>query len=116
VGAPRSFASAFLVTGFYYQTGAALEREVARFTRVAQECPSVRRDGSAALDLALVAAGVYDAFWENGLQPWDVAAGVLLVTEAGGIVRNYGALGYDMYAEGLVAGTPTAVSAISAHL
>lgn len=112
----REFAEAFLVTGFYYQTGSDLEREIRRFEKVAAKGPTIRRDGSAALDLALVASGVFDAFWESGLQPWDVAAGVLLVREAGGIVRNYpeSTSGpYDMYKTGLVAGEPSAVNHIS---
>jgi myo-inositol-1(or 4)-monophosphatase len=50
------------------------------------EVAGVRRFGSAALDLAYVAAGRYDGFWEYGLSPWDTAAGVILVTEAGGFV------------------------------
>ena len=49
----------------------------------------VRRDGSAALDLASVAAGRFDGFWEFGLKPWDTAAGVLLVQEAGGVVSDF---------------------------
>jgi myo-inositol-1(or 4)-monophosphatase len=49
----------------------------------------VRRDGAAALDLAYVAAGRFDGFWEEGLKPWDVAAGVLLIEEAGGRVSDY---------------------------
>ena len=49
----------------------------------------IRRFGSAALDLAWVAAGRFDAFWEAGLQPWDVAAGILLVREAGGYVSDF---------------------------
>ena len=89
VKADQSLERAFLATGFYYAKGEVLEREIERFTKVALRCQNIRRDASAALDMALVAEGVYDAFWETGLQPWDVAAGSLLVTEAGGVVRNY---------------------------
>lgn len=112
----REFSDAFLVTGFYYQTGADLEREIWRFMKIAAKCPTIRRDGSAALDLALVAAGVFDAFWESGLQPWDVAAGVLLVREAGGTVRNYPGSPsdtYDMYKTGLIAGESSAVNHVA---
>ncbi len=56
--------------------------------QVSQKVAGVRRFGSAALDLAFVAAGRFDAFWERDLKPWDLAAGLLLVTEAGGIVRD----------------------------
>ena len=55
---------------------------------LAGECMGIRRAGAAALDLAYVAAGRYDGFWEIGLQPWDIAAGVLLIREAGGLVSD----------------------------
>jgi myo-inositol-1(or 4)-monophosphatase len=57
----------------------------------------VRRDGSAALDLAYVACGRFDGFWEEGLRPWDVAAGVLLVEEAGGRVSYYDGTPFNIY-------------------
>jgi myo-inositol-1(or 4)-monophosphatase len=56
--------------------------------QISQRVAGVRRFGSAALDLAWVAAGRYDAYWERDLNPWDLAAGILLVTEAGGRVTN----------------------------
>ena len=58
------------------------------FTDFTKIVGAIRRPGSAALDLAYVASGRYDGFWEFGLKPWDVAAGVLLIQEAGGIVQN----------------------------
>jgi myo-inositol-1(or 4)-monophosphatase len=120
VSAPKDLFSSLLVTGFYYQQGPELEREVARYLRVAQECQSIRRDGSAALDLALCASGVFDAFWEKGLKPWDVAAGILLVEESGGITCNYPEMRkhktYDMTAIGLIAGEPSTVHAIEGLL
>lgn len=60
-------------------------REIAA---ISDKVAGVRRFGSAALDLAWVAAGRFDAFWERGLQPWDIAAGIVLVREAGGFVRG----------------------------
>ena len=96
---------------------------------MAQQCQSIRRDGSAALDLALVAAGIYDAFWERGLALWDVAAGSLLVSEAKGMVINYPktntaaevaslgvsrpGLSYNLEGEGIIAGNTAVVSQIS---
>ena len=68
------------------------------------ECAGVRRFGSAALDLAYVAAGRYDGFWENGLNPWDVAAGVLLVREAGGLVTDIAGRRYELSATNICAG------------
>lgn len=70
------------------------------------KCASVRRTGSAALDLAYVAAGRLDGFWEFGLRPWDIAAGCLLITEAGGLVSDLSG-GENYMKEGhVVAGTP----------
>jgi myo-inositol-1(or 4)-monophosphatase len=116
VAAARPLSRCFLVTGFYYMKGEDLEREIARFARVAQSCQSIRRDGAAALDLALAAEGIFDAFWEVGLQPWDVAAGALLVQEAGGHVRNYddagGGRSYNIERPGIIAGSAAAVSQI----
>jgi myo-inositol-1(or 4)-monophosphatase len=74
---------ALLCTGF---VPARYERNGANFARLSQLAQAVRRDGSAALDLCFVARGVFDAFWELDLSPWDVAAGSLIVGEAGGRV------------------------------
>jgi len=119
VAGPRDLARAFLVTGFYYTTGDRLHPEIVRFERVAQICSSIRRDGAAALDLALVAEGIYDAFWEHGLAVWDMAAGVLLVREAGGNVLNYESIdpfAYSLEGNGLLAGSRSACTSIAALL
>ena len=63
----------------------------------------IRHYGSAALDLAYVAAGRYDGFWENGLNQWDVAAGLLLVREAGGFVTDLRGLRYELGADNILA-------------
>ncbi len=76
-------ADAMVCTGFQ---PARYERNGARFAALSRRAQAVRRDGAAALDLAFVAAGRFDAFWETDLSPWDVAAGALLVREAGGFV------------------------------
>jgi myo-inositol-1(or 4)-monophosphatase len=124
VKASRPLDKTFLVTGFYYTKGFALDKEIQRFQNVAQSCQSIRRTGSSALDLAYVAAGIYDAFWERGLAVWDVAAGSLLVQEAGGSVRNYpqeksaslvsssSKLSYNIEGDGVVAGSTSVVSDI----
>lgn len=80
---------ALLGTGFYYSKGKELAEEMGIFHRMNEVASAVRRPGSAALDLACVAAGRYEGFWERGLSSWDVAAGFLLVTEAGGKISNY---------------------------
>jgi len=83
-----TLASALLCTGFPYDVRERSEfaRHFANFIMAAQ---GVRRDGAAALDLAYVAAGRFDGFWEEGLKPWDVAAGALIIEEAGGRVSDY---------------------------
>jgi myo-inositol-1(or 4)-monophosphatase len=73
---------------------------------LASKTAGIRRPGSAALDLAYVAAGRYDAFWETGLKPWDMAAGALLITEAGGLVSDFSG-GNDFLESGnIVCGNP----------
>jgi myo-inositol-1(or 4)-monophosphatase len=76
-------------TGFPFRPGDDMQKYVAMFTDVMKITSSMRRPGAAALDLAYVAAGFTDAFFETGLHPWDVAAGSLLVQEAGGLVGNF---------------------------
>lgn len=88
--------SALLCTGFPYNVR---ERpNFARdFTNFTMEAQAVRRDGSAAIDLAYVACGRFDGFWEDGLNAWDVAAGVLLIEEAGGRVTDFKGGPLDIY-------------------
>ena len=76
-------------TGFPYQPGNKLKQHLSMLGEIISQTAGVRRPGAAALDLAYVAAGFSDGFFESGLKPWDVAAGSLLVTEAGGLVGNY---------------------------
>ena len=79
---------AMLCTGFPYNVRE--RQDFARdFTNFTMQAQAVRRDGSAAIDLAYVACGRFDGFWEDGLNPWDIAAGLLLIEEAGGRVTNY---------------------------
>ena len=79
----------FLATGFPFRAQEYVEPYVAIFTDIIRISKGVRRAGSAALDLAYTAAGVFDGFFEMHLAPWDVAAGALLVNEAGGIVTDF---------------------------
>ena len=80
---------ALIATGIPFKGHGDLGQWSRIFGAVAPEVAGIRRLGSAALDLAWVAAGRYDGFWESGLKPWDVAAGVLLVREAGGYVTDF---------------------------
>ena len=94
--------NAMLCTGFPYNVRERPDfaREFANFTMAAQ---AVRRDGSAALDLAYVACGRFDGFWEDGLSPWDIAAGALLIAEARGRITNYSDQPLDIYNEQVLA-------------
>lgn len=80
---------ALLATGFPYEMGDRWHRSMDYFKLFYYRTRGIRRDGAAALDLCNVAAGRFDGFWEYDLKPWDVAAGMLLVTEAGGRVSDY---------------------------
>jgi myo-inositol-1(or 4)-monophosphatase len=93
-------------TGFPFRGGDSLHRYVQMFEAVTQQCAGVRRPGAAALDLCYVAAGWYDGFFETGLAPWDVAAGSLIITEAGGLVGNFTGDADFLHQRELVAGTP----------
>jgi myo-inositol-1(or 4)-monophosphatase len=88
-------AGAFLATGFPFRARGALDLYLATFREVFLQARAVRRCGAAALDLAHTAAGIYDGFFEFRLSPWDIAAGVLLIEEAGGRVSDLdGGRGY----------------------
>ncbi len=78
-----------IATGFPFRPGDDYKSYMSMMSDVMQRCAGLRRPGSAALDLAYVAAGFTDGLFESGLSPWDVAAGSLLVTEAGGLVGNF---------------------------
>ncbi len=85
---------------------------MAMLESVTRRARGVRRSGSAALDLAYVAAGRLDAFWEPGLRPWDVAAGALLVTEAGGLVSDFTGDVHFLETGHIVAGNPKCFKAV----
>lgn len=85
----RKVENSLLSTGFTYRKGEWLRDEMQAFSNLSAVARAVRRPGSAALDLAYTARGVFDGFWERRLSPWDVAAGALLVKEAGGMVTDF---------------------------
>jgi myo-inositol-1(or 4)-monophosphatase len=76
-------------TGFPFQMGTDIDTYTEMFKALTLKTAGIRRPGAAALDLAYLAAGRIDGFWEMGLKPWDMAAGVLLITEAGGLVGDF---------------------------
>ncbi|MBU6207790.1 MAG: inositol monophosphatase, partial [Alphaproteobacteria bacterium] len=89
VSGRRDLADALIATGVPYLGHGDLAQWSRIFGAVAPEVAGIRRFGAAALDLAWVAAGRFDGFWESDLSPWDVAAGMLLVREAGGFVTDF---------------------------
>jgi myo-inositol-1(or 4)-monophosphatase len=97
---------ALIGTGFPFRRGDNFKRYMKMFEAVMVECAGLRRPGAAALDLCYVAAGYYDAFFETGLQPWDVAAGSLIITEAGGLVGNFTGESDYLHQREVVAGSP----------
>jgi myo-inositol-1(or 4)-monophosphatase len=105
---------ALIGTGFPYRANARwIDEYMAMLRAVMLETAGIRRPGSAALDLAYVAAGRTDGFWEIGLSPWDTAGGTLLITEAGGRI---GTLTGEPYQQGghVIAGTPKVYEALVA--
>jgi myo-inositol-1(or 4)-monophosphatase len=86
-----------LGTGFPYDSATDPENNFANSFAFQKAAHGIRRAGAAALDLASVAAGRLDGYWELKLKPWDVAAGVLLVREAGGVVTSFDGAGYDIF-------------------
>jgi myo-inositol-1(or 4)-monophosphatase len=88
VSAAATLVDAMLVTGFPYDVHLRVEEIVGLFAAFVGQARAVRRLGSAAIDLCYVAAGRMDGFWERDLKPWDIAAGALIVSEAGGTVTN----------------------------
>ena len=99
-------AECLIGTGFPFRRGDDFKRYMAMFETVMQSCAGLRRPGSAALDLCFVAAGYTDGFFETGLSPWDIAAGSLLVTEAGGLIGNFTGDSDFLYQREVVAGNP----------
>jgi myo-inositol-1(or 4)-monophosphatase len=97
---------AFLATGYPFRAKAALDAYLGIFRAAFLRAKSIRRCGAAAIDLAYTAAGIYDGFFELRLSPWDIAAGVLMIEEAGGAASDLdGGRGY-LASGNIVAGSP----------
>lgn len=92
-----------LSTGFAYNILETGENNIAQFEKFLMAAQAVRRDGVASTDLCYVAMGRFDGFWELGLQPWDVAAGLLIIEEAGGRVTNYQGQRFSIYEKQILA-------------
>lgn len=99
VSAIAKLDDALLATGFPYDRRQHLDRYLGFFADMVRRGQGVRRNGSAALDLCYVACGRLDGFWEWKLQPWDTAAGTLIVREAGGSVSDFRGATFDLFGE-----------------
>lgn len=106
VSSRAKLAEALIGTGFPYRMFDHIDAYLAIFKELAQKSAGLRRPGAAALDLAYVAAGRLDGFWEFGLSPWDMAAGSLLITEAGGLVGDLAGEQTYLASGNVVAGNP----------
>ncbi len=103
VSQTNSLADSLLVTGFPYDIKVSNQNNLNHFSRFSLAARAVRRDGSAALDICYTAAGRFDGFWEMKLGPWDAAAGVLILTEAGGCISKFDGSDFDLYNPELLA-------------
>ena len=99
----KTLKESLLITGFSQDSKKSKQRNFNRFKKLTILSQGVRRDGSAAMDLCYVASGKLDGFWEQKLNVWDVAAGVLILKEAGGKVTNYEGKEFDMFKDNIVA-------------
>ncbi len=95
--------ASLLVTGFAYDIRDNPNNNLDHFARVSLRVQGMRRTGSAALDLCYVASGRFDAFWEVRLQPWDMAAGIVILQEAGGLMSSFQKDTFSIYGQELVA-------------
>jgi myo-inositol-1(or 4)-monophosphatase len=112
----QDLGSSLLVTGFAYDRHTRLDNNYAEFAYFTHRSRGVRRPGAAAVDLAFVAAGRLDGYWERGLSPWDLAAGVVLVEQAGGLVCAYDGGPIDLAEGRLIACAPGLQEALIAGL
>jgi myo-inositol-1(or 4)-monophosphatase len=103
-------------TGFPFRDGSYLDTYLRMMKTMIEHTAGLRRPGAAALDLAYVAAGFYDGFWEVGLNPWDVAAGSLLVLEAGGLIGDLAGEGDYLHGGQVIAATPKVFAQMVAAL
>lgn len=109
VSTTENFSDALLATGFSTEEPERMNDQIQIFSSLVSEARGIRRAGAAAYDMALVSSGVFDLFWEKNLQPWDKAAGQILIEEAGGIVRTYEGQLHSPFDSTVVAGNPILV-------
>ncbi|MFS1703123.1 inositol-1-monophosphatase [Aestuariibacter sp. GS-14] len=113
---PRDLTETILATGFPFKNKTQYADYAVRFNKIFHDCGDVRRAGSAALDLAYVAAGRLDGYWERGVKPWDIAAGELLVRESGGLITDFSGGNDPLYKGEIIAGSVKVVQGLVKHL
>ncbi|MEO0532930.1 MAG: inositol monophosphatase family protein [Cyanobacteria bacterium P01_A01_bin.123] len=111
-----TLAQSLLVTGFAYDRRERLDNNYAEFCHFTHLTQGVRRGGAASIDLAYIACGRLDGYWERGLSPWDLTAGAVLVEEAGGQVTAYDQSPFDIYSGRILASNGHLHQAISEEL
>lgn len=116
VSKTTEFEQAFMSTGFVNEKREVLSEQLRIFEDVVWKAQAIRRPGAAAYDLALIAAGVFDLYWEKNLKPWDSAAGLLLVKEAGGVVITFEGENYDPFKKSSIAGNSTIVAKFQSEI
>lgn len=112
----KELSQTILATSFPFRNKASLPQYQEGFNKIFMQAGDIRRSGSAALDLAYVASGRYDGYWESGLKPWDIAAGELLVRESGGLVTDFSGGNDPMQKGDIVAGSAKVVQILVKHL
>lgn len=116
VSRQTSLEGALLGTGFPFRDEQRLEKFLKIFRTFFPMCAGIRRAGAASLDLAYVAGGRLDGFWELGLKPWDIAAGLLLVREAGGLASDLGGIADCLETGNVLAANPAVYKAMLKQL
>ncbi len=107
ISSPSNLSDSLLVTGFSYDRFETEDNNYAEFCYLTHKTRGVRRGGAAAVDLAFVAAGKVDGYWERGLEVWDIAAGAIIVKEAGGIISDYPSGDFNLSSGRILACSPS---------
>ena len=107
VSSPGNLSESLLVTGFSYDRFETEDNNYAEFCHLTHKTRGVRRGGAAAVDLAFVASGKVDGYWERGLEVWDLAAGAIIVKEAGGIISDYPSGKFNLISGRILACSPS---------
>ena len=116
VATRKKLSESILITGIPHLGRGNKELFIKEMDKIITEVAGIRRSGSAALDLAWIAAGRYDIFWERGLSVWDIAAGILLVREAGGFAKGIDGSDQDLWNGNIISGNDDIILALSEKL